>query len=60
MKTMEYVRTFLFRHGLMGQGATSPNVVGIAFPDGKILGDKRNVKFRYTSDFMRMAAAKKL
>ena len=60
VQTMEYVRTFLFKHGLMGQGAASPDVVGIEFPDGKILGDKKNVKFRYTSDFMKLAAEKKL
>lgn len=58
--TMDYVRQFLFAHQLMGQGAASPDVVGIAFPDGSVLGDKKNVKFRYTDTFMRLAAEKKL
>lgn len=58
--TMQYVRKFLFANGLMGQGAPSPDVVGISFPNGKILGNPKNVKFRYTSEFMHMAATKSL
>ena len=55
-KTMDLVRTFLFAHGLLGQGAASADVVGIAFPDGKVLGDKGNVKFRFTAAYMNEAA----
>lgn len=55
-KTMDLVRTFLFSHGLLGQGAASADVVGIAFPDGKVLGDKDNVKFRFTAAYMNEAA----
>lgn len=58
--TMNYVREFLFNHHLMGQGAKSPDVVGIAFPDGTVLGDQKNVKFRYTDTFMKLAAEHKL
>ncbi len=54
--TMERVRRFSFTHGLLGQGAPSPDVVGIAFPDGTVLGDEDNVNLRFTADFMRMAA----
>jgi NitT/TauT family transport system substrate-binding protein len=53
---MDLVRTFLFAHGLLGQGAASADVVGIAFPDGKVLGDKANVKFRFTAAYMNEAA----
>lgn len=56
-KTMEYVRTFLFSHGLLGEGAKSPDAVGIAFPDGKVLGDAANVKFRFDASYMEMAEA---
>ena len=55
-KTMDLVRTFLFAHGLLGQGAPSADVVGIAFPDGKVLGDKDKVKFRFTAAYMNEAA----
>ncbi len=58
--TMEYVRKFLFAQGLMGQGATSPDVVGIEFPGGHIMGDPKNVMFRFNADYMAMAAAKSL
>lgn len=54
--TMEAVRTFLFDRGLLGEGAPSADVVGIAFPDGTVLGDKGNVKMRFNSQYMSMAA----
>jgi NitT/TauT family transport system substrate-binding protein len=54
-KTMDSVRKFLFAHGLLGEGAPSADVVGIAFPDGKVLGDKDNVKFRFTAAYMNEA-----
>ncbi len=54
--TMESVRTFLFDRGLLGEGAPSADIVGIAFPDGSILGDEGNVKFRFNADYMSMAA----
>ena len=59
-KTMEYVRTFCFTHGLFGQGATSKDYVGIQFPDGTIMGDKNNVKLRFDATYMQMVADKKL
>lgn len=58
--TMDKVRTFLFDHGLMGKDATSADVVGIELGDGKILGDKANVKLRFTDAYMAAAAAGKL
>jgi NitT/TauT family transport system substrate-binding protein len=59
-KTMDLVRRFSFDHGLLGQGAPSPDVVGILFPDGQILGDKGNIKLRFDDEFMKLAAAHKL
>lgn len=58
-KTMEYVRGFSFDHGLFGD-AQNKDVVGIAFPDGTVLGDKGNVRLRFDATFMKMAADGKL
>ncbi|MGI6246882.1 MAG: putative urea ABC transporter substrate-binding protein [Pseudochelatococcus sp.] len=55
-KTMDLVRNFLFEKGLLGSGAPSADAVGIAFPDGTIHGDKGNVKFRFTTEYMDAAA----
>lgn len=54
--TMDHVRTFLFDKGLLGAGAASADAVGIELPGGKVLGDAGNVKFRFSTDFMQMAA----
>ncbi len=59
-KTMDLVRTFSFDHGLLGQGATSVDAVGIEFPSGQVLGDKGNVKLRFDDEFMKLAAAHQL
>jgi NitT/TauT family transport system substrate-binding protein len=54
--TVDYVRTFLFDKGILGEGAPSADFVGIAFPDGSVLGDENNVKFRFDPTYMQMAA----
>lgn len=59
-KTMDKVRTFSFTHGLLGEGAKSVDAVGIAFPDGSTLGNPGNVRLRFTTDAMDLAAAGKL
>ena len=59
-ETMEYVQTFSFDHGLYGEGAPDKNLVGIQFPDGEIMGDKNNVKLRFSAEYMQKAAEKKL
>jgi NitT/TauT family transport system substrate-binding protein len=58
--TMDHVRQFLFAWGMLGQGAPSPDVVGIEFPGGHVLGDAKNVQFRFSSAYMALAAAKAL
>jgi NitT/TauT family transport system substrate-binding protein len=55
-KTMEFVATFLFDHGILGEGAPGPEFVGVAFPDGSVFGDPNNVKLRFDSTYMQMAA----
>lgn len=60
IKTMDAVRKFLFTHGILGEGATSPDFVGMAFPKGKTLGDSGNIKLRFDPSYMSMAADGKL
>lgn len=57
---MDFVRQFCFRNGLLGQNAKSVNVVGIQYPDGTVQGDRNNVKLRFDSSYMRLAADGKL
>ena len=59
-KTMEYVRTFSYEKKLFGQRAKNKDFVGIAFADGSIIGDSKNVKLRFTADYMKQAADGKL
>jgi len=56
-KTMKFVAAFLFDKGILGEGAPSPEFVGVSFPDGSVYGDKNNVKLRLDPSFMEMAAA---
>jgi NitT/TauT family transport system substrate-binding protein len=53
---MDFVRQFCFRHGLLGENAKSVDVVGIRYPDGSIQGDANNVKMRFDTAFMQLAA----
>lgn len=59
-KTMDYVRKFSFDKGLFGKAAASADYVGIEFPGGTVLGDKKNVKLRFDDKYMQMAADGKL
>lgn len=60
MKTMEFVAKFSFNHGLYGEGASDYGFVGIEFPNGKVIGDKGNIKLRFDDTYMKMAAEGKL
>jgi NitT/TauT family transport system substrate-binding protein len=55
IKTMDLVRKFSFEHGILGQGASSADVVGIQFAGGKTLGDSRSLKMRFDPSYMKMA-----
>ncbi|MGF1552709.1 MAG: putative urea ABC transporter substrate-binding protein [Paracoccaceae bacterium] len=55
-ETMQYVAEFLFEHGILGEGAPSADFVGIEYPDGSVIGNPDNVNFRFTSEYMRLAA----
>jgi len=60
IKIMDLVRTFSFNHGLLGQGARSPDVVGIEFAGGKTLGNPKNLKLHFDPTYMQLAADGKL
>ncbi|XCN72361.1 MAG: putative urea ABC transporter substrate-binding protein [Candidatus Electrothrix aestuarii] len=51
-ETMEHVRQFSYDKGLYGESAPSPDIVGISFDDGSVLGDKKNIKLRFTAKYM--------
>ncbi len=55
LKTMQYVANFSFEHGLLGEGAPDAGFIGIATPAG-VVGDKNNIKLRFTDDYMKLAA----
>jgi NitT/TauT family transport system substrate-binding protein len=55
-KSMDFVRRFSFQHGLLGQGARSPDAVGIEMPDGSVLGSPDNVRMRFNHELEEMAA----
>jgi NitT/TauT family transport system substrate-binding protein len=54
--TMVNVAEFLFDKGILGEGAPSADFVGVAYPDGSTTGDANNVRFRFDTTYMRMAA----
>ena len=54
--TMVSVAEFLFDKGILGEGAPSADFVGVAYPDGSTTGDPNNVKFRFDTTYMQMAA----
>jgi len=59
-KTMDYVRKFSFDKGLFGNNASSPDFVGIEMSNGEVLGNKDNIKLRFTTKYMDMAAKNQL
>jgi NitT/TauT family transport system substrate-binding protein len=58
--TMDRVRKFLFEKQLLGKDAKSPDAVGIEFADKSVLGDKKNIKFRFDATYMDAVAKGKL
>jgi len=58
--TMERVAGFLFEKDLLGKDAKSAGAIGIEMADKSVLGDAKNVKFRFDATFMKMAAEHKL
>ena len=59
-KTMDLVRQFCFAHGLLGEKTKSADDVAVQFPDGSVLGKPDRIRFRYSTEFMQLAAQGKL
>lgn len=59
-ETMDRVRKFLFDKALLGKDAKSADAIGIELANKSVLGDAKNVKFRFDPTFMSAAAAGKL
>ena len=57
---MKFVAEFLFSRGILGEGAPGPDFVGVQFPDGSIYGDSKNIRLRFDTTYMQMAADDKL
>ena len=55
-ETTKFVAEFLFDKGILGEGASSPEFVGVEFPDGSVYGDENNVKLRFDTTYIKMAA----
>lgn len=58
-KIMDLVRTFCFEHNLLGEKVKSKDAVGIQTPTAT-MGSAKNVKLRFDTAFMKMAADGKL
>lgn len=59
LTTMQKVAEFSFDHGLLGEGAPDAEYIGVQGPKG-IYGNKDNVKLRFDTTYMQLAADKKL
>mgnify|MGYP001796685325 FL=1 len=55
-ETMVSVAEFLFAKGILGEGAPSADFVGVEYPDGSVTGAANNVRFRFDTTYMQMAA----
>jgi NitT/TauT family transport system substrate-binding protein len=53
----EKVRQFLFAKGYLGNAA-SADALGIAFPDGTVIGDKANIVLRFDTQYMKAVQVK--
>jgi NitT/TauT family transport system substrate-binding protein len=58
--TMGEVSKFSFAHGLLGDKAKNDGFIGMTFPANKSIGNMKNVKLRFNSEFMKQAAEGKL
>ncbi len=59
-KISDLVRTFSFEHALLGENVKSKDAIGIAMPGGDVLGSKQNVKLRFDTTYLKLAADGKL
>lgn len=57
---MDLVRQFCFEHGLLGQGVSNVNSIGIMYPDMSVQGQHDHVRLRFNPFYMKAAAEGKL
>lgn len=60
MTTMDHVSKFSFNNGLLGNKAKDAGYIGMEFPGHKMLGNTKNVKLRFSEEYMKQAAEGKL
>ncbi|MDD1507315.1 putative urea ABC transporter substrate-binding protein [Pseudomonas sp. CNPSo 3701] len=59
-ETMGKVASFSFEHGILGEGASSPDAIGMTFAHDVTTGDKANIKLRFDPTYVQMAVDGKL
>jgi NitT/TauT family transport system substrate-binding protein len=59
-ETMRKVASFSFTHGILGEGAKSPDAIGISYANDVVTGDSSNIKLRFDPTYVQMAADGKL
>ena len=59
-ETMGKVASFSFDHGILGEGASSADAIGMTFAGGVTTGDKANIKLRFDPTYVQMAVDGKL
>lgn len=55
-QTMAKIAEFSFEHGILGEGARSPDAIGMQFAGDVVIGDGANVKLRFDPRYVQMAA----
>jgi len=59
-ETMGKVASFSFDHGILGEGASSADAIGMTFAHDLTTGDKANIKLRFDPSYVQMAVDGKL
>ena len=60
LSSRQVTRLLMADHNLLGENVKSKDAIGITFPGNKSMGAKTNLKLRFDSSFMQMAADGKL
>lgn len=59
-QSMSKVARFSFDHGILGEGASSPEAIGMSFAGDVVVGDAKNIKLRFDPTYIQLAADGKL
>jgi NitT/TauT family transport system substrate-binding protein len=51
------LREFLFARNLLGTNAKSSDAIGVEFPGGRVSGSAKNIKLRFTNEYVDYAKA---